>query len=236
MSRQPLNGELLVPQPLLLPFLGLFQAAQTRNAPLNNSSSSSSSSAGAGDRRHRRRQRGEADRRHEALGLEPVPPAVARRVVIHAIHIAHVIPRQRAPERDPGLQPRLLVVPAQRLHFRGRPPRRPVRHELDADSALRSELRPSRRFGPVGARDAQNGREVEQGLGVEVVEESGGVLGDGHEVVGSDEAVPAAAAAFEEIEEGAETATAQEAGLGSEGVLEVGGREVSCGARAEQGA
>lgn len=225
-SRQALERVLLVPEPLFLPLVGHYQAPQTGNAPLD-----PSAGAGAGDGHGD--QRGEADRRHEALGLEPVAAAEPGRVVVHAVHVAHGILRERAPERDAGFQLGFVVVVGERLHFRGRGPRGAVRHEGDADAALGSEVGSSGLFGAVGARDAQDRWEVEQGLGGEVVEELGGVFGDGHEVVGSDEAVPAAAAAFEEVEKGAETA-APEALLGAERGLEIDCREVSRGACAEQ--
>ncbi len=71
-----------------------------------------------------------------------------------------------------------------------------------------------------------------EGLLVEVVQELRGGFGDGEEILDGGETEPAAATAFEEVQEGAE-AVAQEAVLRLKSVVEIDYSEVSCGAGAK---
>ena len=84
----------------------------------------------------------------------------------------------------------------------------------------------------VGSRDVDQGGHGDHCLRVEVVQGLRGFFGDGQKVLTADEALPAAAAALEEVEERTEAVT-EEAVLSSEGVLEIADGEVSCGAGAE---
>lgn len=210
----------LVPRALLLPLLRPLQAPQTRNPPLNLLPTTP----------HQRR---EAHRNHEALRFQPVSCLVTRRIVIHAVHIAHGVHFDGTPERDPCRQQGFFVdfslgrapVLDPACLFRG-----PVRHQLDALLAYTSNVWSPSLFGPVRAGDVQDRRHTCHLFFLNMIQLFGRFFGYGHQILGADETVPAAAPALEQVQIGSEAGAACEAGFCSQGALRVLGGEIARGA------